>query len=78
MEYQNKGIGKILFSKAKEITERLQYELIVAVSVQNSSQFWEQLGFQSFGKTSDETKDKLLSYGQDCSYMVLDLSEHIF
>jgi len=74
-ECQRKGIGNILFSKAKEITEQLKYKLIVAVSVQNSGYFWNKLGFQPFENIPDGVKNKLLSYGQNCSYMISDLSE---
>jgi len=73
IEYQQEGIGTILFSKAKEITEQLKYKHIVVVSVQNSGNFWNHLGFQPFENIPSDAKDKLLSYGQGCSYMIFQL-----
>ncbi|CAN2043491.1 GCN5-related N-acetyltransferase [Candidatus Magnetomoraceae bacterium gMMP-13] len=75
-KYQRKGIGNRLFVKAKEITEQLKYKLIVAVSVQNSAYFWGKLGFQPFENMPNDIKTKLLSYGKNSSYMILDLSKY--
>ena len=68
-QYQKKGIGKLLFFKAKEIANHLKLGRITAVSVQNTALFWEKMGFQQ----SDIVKNKLLSYGNNCKYMILDL-----
>ena len=74
-DYHHKGIGKTLFLKAKEIATRLNYKRMTAISVQDSNPFWSHHSFKSVENISREIKDKLLSYGQDSLYMVLDWEE---
>jgi ribosomal protein S18 acetylase RimI-like enzyme len=74
-QFHRKGIGKKMFSKAKELTIEYHFTKIVLVAVQGSQNFWAKFGFRPIEKPSETIKAKLQSYGQGSCVMMMSYSQ---
>jgi N-acetylglutamate synthase and related acetyltransferases len=71
-DIQGSGQARILVSHLNDHAREKQFHYMSLVAVNNSSPFWQKVGFHKLQEP--ELHDKLLSYGSEALYMVKDLS----
>ena len=70
-DYQRRGIGTLLYQKAREIAVSHGHTRMALVSVQRSHPFWRRVGrFRTMRLKQASLRMKLAAYGPDARYMV--------
>lgn len=71
--YQRKGIGYLMFNKAKEVALEKNLTQIFLIAVQDSYYFWQKIGFKQIKNVTEKINKKIYTYGNKACLMSISL-----